>query len=426
MKLLGLTTGCVALLLAATNAAAQTPSATVEGAGIKVGEGTVIHPVIGVATGVVENVFYDDANRKTSGLLQIIAELAVGSLPPDRMQDSQQQDAELAKYGDLAFRAFLQGTYFEYLSSNDNIQAQRNFATAIVAQGIVYPKRTTQFAFNEEFRRETRPVNFESEADINRDINRIGLQVRYRPRQRTLSGYLQYLNVIDVFEDESQRFANRIQHAIGVGAGWQWLPVTRFTADASVGFYGGLGSSSTRPSSIPVRVGVGIATALTVKTSLNAKVGFGKGFYESGPDFTNITGSLQFGYRFSPQALLAVAYSYDFEDSINANFYRDHAVKARIETQRDRFAVSVGGEFRHRLYRGIITEVMTDETDRTDLILSASLGALYNFRHWIAATLDYNIVNDYTDFRYQPDMNDPADSPGYFRQVVMLGVRAAY
>ena len=97
-----------------------------------------------------------------------------------------------------------------------------------------------------------------------------------------------------------------------------------------------------------------------------------------------------------------------------------------MEHRLDRFAFSAGAEVRLRQYRGIISEVMTTATDRNDLIFAAPLGAIYNFRNWIAATLDYQVQIVRTDFRYNPDMNDPLDDPSFVRQTLMLGVRAAY
>jgi hypothetical protein len=330
-------------------------------------------------------------------------------------------------YGDLAFRAELQAVYEEYLTSNPSARAQRNLAFAGLMHGLVYPKRTWQFGFSDEVRRETRPVNFEGRAHTNRIINRIGLQLRYRPEGRTLSGTLRYANAIDYFEDEDQQFANRIQHTMGLNVAWQWLPVTRIYGDASLGFAGGLGSRSTRPSSMPLRLTAGIATALTVKSSIHGKIGFAKGFYDTGADFTNVTGGLQFGYRFSPHGRLGAAYEYDFHDSINANWYRDHAFQIRLNQQiDDRIAIHAGAELRFRLYRSVVMQVMGTTMDRSDIIFSAPIGATYNFRDWIAATLDYSFMTDQTDFRYIPQMGGMLDDPSYSRHTLMAGVRAAY
>jgi hypothetical protein len=292
----------------------------------------------------------------------------------------------------------------------------------------VFPRQTWRFGFFDEIRRENRPVNFESSEQINRDINRLALRVQFRPRGRALRGMLSYVNVIDYFEDRDQQFANRIQHTASLNLAYQWLPMTRIIGEAALGFFGPLGSRSTRPSSMPLRLTARLATALTVKTTLNGYIGFGKGFYETGPDFTNVIGGVQATYRWTPQARLALGYEYDFQDSINANFYRDHAILARFEQRKDRFAFMTGFELRFRGYRGVIeqVDVMGGPRDRDDLIVSFPVTGIYNFRGWIAATLDYRFATVQTDFRYLPQAGDPPDDPSYTQHVIMAGVRAAY
>jgi hypothetical protein len=399
----------------------------VEGAGIKVGEGTVLHPILGIDSGIVYNVFYEDGNEGpvTSGLLRLYAAMAVGSLPSERLQTVQEEDDDTKNYGDLAFRADLYAQYEEYLSSRETVRSQRDITLGLMLRGIVFPRRTWQFGFHEEFRRDPRPVNFESDGDVDRDTNIIGVELRYRPYGRALSGDLRYRNHIDYFEDDSQQFANRMQHTIGLQVGWKLFPVTRLYGDASLGFAGGFGSASTRPSSMPLRILVGIQSALTVKTTINAKLGFGKGFYDSGPDFTMVTGGAQFGYRFSPNGRGTLMYDYDFHDSINANYYTDHAIKLKIDQLIGRFGVSAAAELRFRHYAGVIMEVDPARPNRDDLIFSVPLGVNYHFRNWIAATLDYRFTTDQTDFRYMPEPG-VIDDPSYTRHLLLAGVRAAY
>jgi hypothetical protein len=420
--------GAVFLGLSAGPARAQDGPVgeVVEGAGIKVSEGTVIHPVLGVETGFISNVFYEESSPKFSGLLRIIGELAMGSLPEERMGPAPEEPVRVRNYGDFAFRAELRARYEEYLSPEVDVRAQRDVALGALAQGIVFPRRTWQFGFTEEFRRETRPVNFESSEDTDRDINQVTLTLRFKPQGRRLSSELRYANIVDYFESDRQQFANRLMHKVGLNVGWQWLPMTRIFGDASLGFFGGFGSTSTRPSSMPLRIVAGVATALTVKTQVRGQIGFGKGFYETGPDFTNVTGQLQLGYRYSPHARLAAFYEYDFHDSINANFYRDHGTGLKIEQQIERFSFSAGGELRFRTYRGVIMEASGTTPDRSDLIVDIPLTAAYNFRNWIAATLEYRFTTDQTDFRYIPEMGGPPDDPSFTRHILMAGVRAAY
>jgi hypothetical protein len=74
-----------AAVLAAASPAAAQEAGVVEGPGIKVGEGTVLHPVLGVESGVISNVFYEDADPTFAGLLRVIAEFGIGSLPDQRL-----------------------------------------------------------------------------------------------------------------------------------------------------------------------------------------------------------------------------------------------------------------------------------------------------------------------------------------------------
>src|SRR5262245_14377874 len=64
---------------------AVSPIALVQGGGIKVGEGTVLQPQVGLQTGVVSNVFYQNTNVITAGLLRLLVEVGTGSLPVQRL-----------------------------------------------------------------------------------------------------------------------------------------------------------------------------------------------------------------------------------------------------------------------------------------------------------------------------------------------------
>src|SRR5262245_40161887 len=64
---------------------ALNPLSMVSGAGIKVGEGTIFQPQVGLETGVVSNVFYSDTNTVTAGLLRLLIEIGTGSLPDQRL-----------------------------------------------------------------------------------------------------------------------------------------------------------------------------------------------------------------------------------------------------------------------------------------------------------------------------------------------------
>ena len=404
--------------------------AIVEGAGIKAGEGVLIHPSVGLETGFLSNVFFTENNEEAAGILRLLAELHIASLNEARMQGSSPDGAE-TDGGEFQFRGGVRLAYEEYLSGNDLVQAQRDLGIEADIRGIVFPHGTWVFAFSDEFSRVTRPTNFESSSNIQRDVNRLGLFLRFQPGGRALQFTARYQNTVDYFERDSQQFANRLQHTFGLRAAWRWLPVTQFYFDGSIGIFDGLGGDSTKVRSYPLRLVVGTQTAITVNTTLAAEAGYGRGFYESGPDYNSYLIGIDGGWRYSPLGRLRLLYRHELADSINANFYREHQIRPSIEQQIDRFTLTAAFDVRFRTYEGIILDstIMPNSDTREDTILSAELGARYHFREWLAATFDYRFVRDDTDFRYTINnggMGTITDDPSYVRHEVFVGAMAAF
>jgi hypothetical protein len=407
-------------------------STVVSGAGIKIGEGTIFRPQFGIETGVVSNVFYTSEAPVTAGLLRLLAAIGTGSLSGDRLsirtsgddqEEATPQTVTAQNPGDFMYSADLYATWDQYLSTNDNVTTQGGLGGGILLRGLVNPGHPLQFGFQEHFSRVVRATNFESREDTNRDINDLGLRLNYVPPGRSLSGYLYYHNRIDVFESDNQQFANRLQNTAGLRLNWQWLPLTRVFGDISAGYFTGIGSSD-KVNSYPFQVLGGIQTALSLSTTINAHVGYGNGFYSTGPSYSTITLGAMFGFRYSPLGRVTALYDYLHEDSINANFYRDHLFQLGIEQYFVPFVVFAQAELRLRQYDGTIVMGTTGST-RDDTILGATVGMRYSFRNWIAATLDYMLQNVQTDFRYDVG-NGVVQDPSFVRHELLLGVRAAY
>ncbi|MGH9885539.1 MAG: hypothetical protein ACREBE_08430 [bacterium] len=408
-------------------------STVVRGAGIKVGDGTIFRPQVGIETGVVSNVFYQPDGPVTAGLLRLLFEIGTGSLSGQRLQiktKSDEQgdpDAPLTmtseNTGDFQYSADLYATWDQYLSTNDNVNSQGGLGGGLLVRGLVNAQHPLQFGFQEHFSRLIRATNFESNGDTNRDVNDLGLRLNYVPYGRSLSGYLYYSNRIDIFESDAQQFANRFQNTLGLRIDWKWLPLTHVFGDVSVGYFTGLGDSQ-KVNSFPFTVVGGIQTALTLNTTVNAHAGYSNGFYSSGPSYSTVTGGVLFGYRYSPLGRVTALYNYDHADSINANFYRDHAFQVSIEQYLVPFVVFAQSELRLRQYDGTIVMGMTGRT-RDDTIIGATVGMRYGFRDWIAATVDYQLQDVQTDFRYDAGGGLIVD-PSFVRHELLVGVRAAY
>ena len=172
----------------------------------------------------------------------------------------------------------------------------------------------------------------------------------------------------------------------------------------------------------PITALAGIQTYLSVNTTLIGRIGYTNGFYSSGPSYSSVVGGVDFGYRYSPFGRFTVTYSYLHEDSINANFYRDHILRGTIDHFLVPFEVLIQPELHFRRYEGI-TVVMGPPT-RDDVIFATNAELRYNWRDWLAMVLDYSVSLIQTDYRYTVEM--VITDPSYVRHEVLIGVRAAY
>lgn len=414
----------VASLLASAGTAYAQEASVVEGTGYPLGEGSVLHPTLGAELGFTDNVFYEERNQAVSGIMRLLLAGAIASkeIPEDEPVDpliDNEETAEPAKQ-EMQFRAGGQLGYHEYLSTNSNTRAQRTLSADLNGHLVIAPQGTISLLADERFLRDTRPTNFESTEDTNRIANSLALGMRYQPGGRTITGTLRWENQIDIFEDGEQDFADRMINTFHARGEWTFFPFTKAFADLSYGFVSGLGSSEKGAS--PIRGGVGIATALTEMLTIKAHVGWAHATYSDGVGYNQPLLGLEVGYRYSPLGRVVGGYQYDARDSINAAFYRDHALTARVDQQFGRIVGSVGGDLRLRGYRGVHSEItggaMT--TSRDDVIFAVSARAQYILKDWIAVVADYRTEIDQTEF-ISAEPNDPS----YTRTEITVGVRAA-
>ena len=408
---------------------AVAPVTSIEGPGVKVGEGTVLHPVFGVETGYVSNVFYTDTNPQGAALLRLLAQIGTGSLGPARLA-SNGGDAE-EDLGSFQYRADLRASYDLMLSGNESVAGTDGLGAGASLHGLVNPMGHWSFGVDEDYTRLIRAANFETDANTNRDINSLALNLLYHPRDSSFGGYLYYYNTLDVFERSQQDFADRMFNRVGLHPTWQWLPQTQIFADVSEGVVTGIGTATApgenKVTSFPFAAELGIATLLTLKTTFNLYGGYTNGFYESGPSFSAPMVGAQLGYRYSPVGRISLLYSLQYQDSINANYYRDHIIQLQEQQVFGPLTLILQPEIHFREYDGITLVAPTDGpmATRDDVIFAVVAGAQYNFKNRLAATLDYRFTDVSTDFTYMPINGGVTTNPSYVRQELLLGLRVA-
>jgi hypothetical protein len=175
--------------------------------------------------------------------------------------------------------------------------------------------------------------------------------------------------------------------------------------------------------STPIRIQGGVATAFTERTTARARVGYAKGNYDEGADFSGMIGGVELGFRYSPLGRVLVAYERNFQDSINANFYKEHVGRVSVDQQLGLVYAQAALSLHARGYRGVPMAIGGDE-DRDDTIVRAHLGGRYMYRDWMAVTADYTLSSVDTEFR--SGGFGMANDPSYVRHVLMAGVRAAF
>jgi len=219
------------------------PIEMVEGRGIKIGEGTTIFPVFGAQTGVLSNVFYENSDTNAAGVLRIAAQVGAGSLGALRLVPAEVTPADLPmeNKGSFEYRAELRAAYDFLLSSNDAVWGSGGLGIGATLRGMTNPLGTWSFGFNDTFTRLIRAANWETDANTNRDINTLSLNLLYHPPGRSLAVNVYYNNMIDIFERSAQSFADRWSHRVGARPMWRWLPETVVFADVSWGVTAGIG-----------------------------------------------------------------------------------------------------------------------------------------------------------------------------------------
>ena len=398
---------------------ATAPVSAVEGPGVKIGEGTTLYPVFGLSTGIVNNVFYEQSDIETTGVLRLLAQVGVGSLSQARLS-ANTEDGSSTQTGSFQYRAEARASYDLMLTTNDTVSETGGLGLGLGVRGLTNPDGRLSFGFDEQFTRLIRAANFESDANTNRDINNLGLRLIYHPPDRSVSGYLYWNNTLDIFERSTQHFADRFQNQFGLHPQWRVFPQTTLFADLSLGIFTGLGSS-TKVTSFPLRTVAGISTLLSLKTTFNLQAGYENGFYSAGPSYSAPTIGASLGYRYSPLGRAVITYDWTHQDSVNANFYRDHVLRLWVQQLFVPFVVMFQPEIHFREYEGI--DPMIGSPTRNDVIIAAIAGVHYNFRNWLAATLDYHFSTVQTNYTYMTD--GIVDDPSYTRHELLLGMRLA-
>ena len=434
--------GLAALLIAATLApsvAYAQEQDRVEGNGYELSHGLVIHPAVGVETGFVNNLFFQSYNEgiTNTAMARLVGRFDISSEKAEQQEkaedDSDDDDAVAAP--EYEFRAGGRASLETYPSTNQFARAQSNVDYDFYGHLVVYPEGTWSFLADDHLDRDVRPRDYEDLSSNNRDDNRLALGVRFQPGAHTLRFTLQYENWLDIFEGgEAANFADRFNNTFSLLTEWQWRPYTKIYAQASYGYFGPLGSSTLdgmpfKTASNPMSAVAGISTLLSEDMALKLHGGYTQSAYQMGAGYAGPLAGGELSYRWSPGGRIIGSYNYEFSDSVNANFYRDHAFNVRVLQQFGDIATTAGIDFRLRSFGGIPT--VLGPPDRNDLVLGIHLRAQYVWHDRYVVYADYQLSS--VETAYRATVVDPVtgfvgghDDPSYVRNDLIVGFRVGF
>jgi hypothetical protein len=377
-----------------------------EAGGVKVTDGTILHPAATVGTSYQTNVFFKDPADGPDGVvgsavLRVGIAATWGTVTPPRMEiESPAMEARQR----LTFNLDLSLDWYQFLSSNPDVREVSDLAVGFVGGVAFNPGGALELDLRDGFVRNVTPGQ-QIREDADRDRNELTATGHYRPGGGALDIYGQYTFIIDVFESDIFAYTNRFSHIGTLGAKWQWLPRTQVLLEVSLGHVEP-STTDTKVPSTPFRAWAGISTLFTPVFALVARGGYGAGNYSSGEDIKTYLALVELRYAIGPAIKTALGYAHDFADALIGNFYVDHTFYGAFGMQLGgRWQVRARGEVRLRDYGGVKDENGLQycgnaacAKTRSDVLPRVDVNLDYQVTPWLVAGLGYSFQGDSTDF----------------------------
>ncbi len=408
--------------------------ARAEGPGFRLGR-LELHPGIGAEAGYDSNVFLSDQNEVGSAILRITPHLDLATLGPQRTDDLVEGD-EQPVLPKVEFRTGVSASLYYFFDDapQSNVGVDANMRLTIM------PERPVSFTIFDTYSRNIRPFTEEGGGnDFARNQNDVGGMFTFSSRGGVLTARAGYTLRADLFESNSFDYANSLTHRGETGITWRFLPQTALIHDTRVDY---TDYTSSAPSSLllgdntRLRSRVGVNGALTKKISFLAAAGYGAVFISDDAfrETDTVVAQGELRVRFRPDLRWALGYDRDIAGSFVGSFFvRDRGYTNLNLLLGGAFLLGVEGSVSYLDFGSALEPDGTalgvgDTTERTDIVVRASLFAEYRFTDWLAINGTFGYTADFTDFEFTrvaatTTFPDPAD---FQKFEAWFGVRAFY
>jgi hypothetical protein len=350
--------------------------------GVRLSDEAVFHAGVGASAGYDSNVFFNDANKVTSPIIEVTPSFDLTNAARDGA-------IPLGVYYDL--NASLQ--YREYLSDDPNVKAQRSFNPSVGAILQTNSQGTIGFGLADSFSRLQEPPYFASTGNITRDFNLASARLRVAPGGGRLAGVLQYSNSVQIFETTGIEYANMMGHELLLDLSWKWLPKTSVFVQVAQGVITYLKTDPAHPRNdgYPFKALAGLRGLVTSKVAAMISAGYAIGNYQNGAPnpsgVSSLIGAVEFTYAPTALTSIALGYHHEFQNSpVIGTFYdTDFTYLGVKQTIASRVVLGVNGRYEYRRYKGL-------PVSRNDHIVGAGALADYYIQQWFFAGVSYNVA----------------------------------
>jgi hypothetical protein len=355
--------------------------------GARLSDEAVLHAGISASVGYDSNVFFNDANKVTSPILEVtpVADLTNGDRGGGRSPEI---------YYDL--RGGL--VYREYLTDDPNTKAQRAFNPSAGATLETNRETVVGFALNDSFIRQQEAPYLPSTSTITRDSNLATARLRLAPGGGRLATSLQYSNSVQIFEDKALEYGNSMGHEGVFDVTYKWLPKTALFLEVAQGLITYLNeaqaAANNRHKSYPFKTLVGLRGLISAKVALNAAVGYAAANYQdakSPSGVGNIAGGADLNYAATALTALGLGYKHEFQNSpIIGDYYDANAAYVTLrQSIVGRLILSMNVRYELRTYHGVV--VNGSGVDRQDHLVSAGAVLDYFIQPWLFLGASYGL-----------------------------------
>jgi hypothetical protein len=380
------------------------------GGGIRLGDKLILHLGLGIEFDYDSNVFFQDSGVTGGFFMRLAPSLTIGNSPRGATRV-----VDFNLYGGMS--------YVEYLTNDATLSQHRQFGVDAGLRATFFGASPYSFTLFDNYVRSTQPPYVKTDNNFDRDTNEAGLRVNLSPGGGRLTLTLGYVFGLDYFELHPLDSYDLLYHRFDLRVSWKFLPKTALYIAATevINTYR---DTTAHPNSYPFHVSAGLQGLITAKLTANVWIGYGNGFYVSGPSPNTAVGGLQLSWKPTLLSTGAVGYEHDFQNSVLGSYYDVDLVYVSWSQLVWRFTGFLRLSYANERFKGV--QPIQATTDGTDNYITLNSRVDYPFKDWLIGSVGYDLFFNTSDRTLMLNTTPGVVPVNYLRHVVYLRLQLQY